>query len=88
MKRSRFTENQIVKILKESDAGIAVKEICRKYGISDATYYNWKSRYGGMSASRLKRMKEMERELAQLKRMYAEMALENRALRDLIEKKL
>jgi len=88
MKRSRFTETQIVAILKEADAGMQVKEICRKHGISDATYYNWKSKYGGMEASDLKRMKELERELAQLKRMYADMALENRSLRDLIEKKL
>ena len=88
MKKSRFTETQIVAILNEADAGIQVKDICRKHGISDATYYNWKSKYGGMSASDLKRMKEMESELSQLKRMYADMALENRALKDLIEKKL
>lgn len=88
MKKSRFTETQIITILKEADSGVMVKDICRKHGISDATYYNWKSKYGGMSASDLKRMKEMERELSQLKRMYADMALENRALKDLIEKKL
>jgi putative transposase len=88
MKKSRFTETQIVAIIKEADAGMPVKEICRKHGISDATYYNWKSRYGGMNASDLKRLKETEQELAQLKRMYADMALENRALKDLIEKKL
>ena len=88
MKKSRFTETQIVAILNEADARIQVKEICRKHGISDATYYNWKSNYGGMSASDLKRMKEMEIENSNLKRMYADMALENRALKDLIEKKL
>jgi len=88
MKKTRFTETQIINILKETDAGIPVKEICRKHGISDATYYNWKSKYGGMSASDLKRLKEMERELSQLKRMYADVSLENRALKDLIEKKL
>jgi putative transposase len=88
MKSSRFTETQIIGILKEVDSGIAVKEICRKHGISDATFYHWKSKYGGMNASDLKRMKEMEREISQLKRMYTDMALENRALRDLIEKKL
>ena len=88
MKKTRFTENQIIAILKEGEAGVQVKEICRKHGISDATYYNWKSKYGGMSASDLKRLKEMEQELSQLKRMYADMALENRALKDLIEKKL
>ena len=88
MKASRFTETQIVAILKEADDGMLVKDVCRKYGISDATYYKWKSKYGGMQASDLKRLKEMERELSQLKRMYADMALENRALKDLIEKKL
>jgi putative transposase len=88
MKSSRFTETQIIAILKEADAGVLVKDICRKHGISDATYYNWKSKYGGMAASDLKRMKEMETELSKLKRMYADLALENRALKDLIEKKL
>jgi putative transposase len=88
MKGSRFTESQIVAILKEADAGMLVKDICRKHGISDATYYKWKSKFGGMQASDLKRLKELERELSQLKRMYADMALENQALKDLIEKKL
>src|SRR5512139_113549 len=88
MKRARFTETQIVAILKEADSGVPVKDVCRNHGISDATYYNWKSKYGGMEASDLKRMKELERELSQLKRMYADIALENRALKDLIEKKL
>ena len=88
MKRSRFTEHQIISILKEADAGMPVKDICRKHGISDATYYNWKSKYGGMEASDLKRMKELEGEFSKLKRMYADLAMENRALKDLIEKKL
>lgn len=88
MKNSRFTESQIVAILKEADAGAKVKEICRRHGISDATYYNWKGKYGGMSASELKRLKEVEGELSQYKRMYAELARENYALKDLIEKKL
>ena len=88
MKKSRFTESQIVSILKETDGGVQIKDICRKHGISDATYYNWKSKYGGMDSSDLKRMKEMERELSQFKRVYADLALENRALKDVIEKKL
>ena len=88
MKKARFTETQIVAILREADSGVPVKDVCRKHEISDATYYHWKSKYGGMEASDLKRMKELERELSQLKRMYADMALENRALKDLIEKKL
>jgi putative transposase len=88
MKKSKFTETQIVSILKEADAGRPVKELCRTHGISDATYYNWKSKYGGMNASDLKRMKEMEEEMSRLKRMYADLAMENRALKDLIEKKL
>lgn len=88
MRRSRFSEAQIVSILKEADAGRPVKEICRKHGISDATYYKWKSKYGGLEASDLKRVKELESENARLKRMYADLALENRAMEDLIRKKL
>ena len=88
MKKSRFTETQIVLILKEADAGMLVKDVCRKHGISEATYYHWKSKYAGMEASELKRMKELEVELSQLKRMYADLALENRAMKDLIAKKL
>lgn len=88
MKRSRFTETQIVSILKEADSGASVKDIARRHGISDATFYNWKSRYGGMSASELKRLREIEEENAKLKKMYAELALENTALKDLIDRKL
>jgi putative transposase len=88
MKNSKFTETQIVAILQEADAGMAVKEVCRKHGISSPTYYKWKAKYGGLGVSELKRMKELEAENAKLKRMYADKAMEADALRDLIEKKL
>ena len=88
MKKSRFTETQIVSILNEADAGIKVQDICRKNGICPATFHRWKSKYGGMDASDLKRMKELEAENAELKRMYADLSLENNALKNLIEKKL
>lgn len=88
MKKSRFTETQIVSILKEADAGRPIKEVCWQHGISDATYYKWKSKYGGMEASDLKRVKELEAENAKLKRLFADMALENAAMKDLIAKKL
>ncbi len=88
MRKSRFSETQIVAILKQADAGLKVKDICREHGISDATYYKWKSRYGGMEASDLKRVKELEAELSQYKHMYAELARDNDAMKDLIAKKL
>ena len=88
MKRSRFTETQIISISKEAEAGMAVKDVCRKNGISSPTYYKWKAQYGGLDASKLKRMKELESEVSQYKRMYAELAHENYALKELIEKKL
>ncbi len=85
--KKRFTESQIVAAIKKQEAGVAVKDICREIGISDATFYNWKAKYGGMEASDVKRMKELEAENAQLKSMYAEASMENRALKSLIEKK-
>ena len=88
MKKSRFSESQIVGILKEADAGVKVQDVWRKYNISSATYYKWKSRYGGMEVSDVKRLKELEGENRRLKQMYADVSLENRALKDLIEKKL
>jgi len=88
MKRSQYTESQIVGILKEADSGVLVKDVCRKYGISDATYYKWKSKYGGLEVSDVRRLRELETENSQLKRMYAELSLENQALKDLISKKL
>ena len=88
MKGSRFTETQVVSILKEADAGASVKEICRRHGISPATWHPCKSKCGGMGASELKRTKELEAELRQMKRIYADLALENRALKDLIDRKL
>ena len=88
MKKSRHTENQIIRILKEVEKGRMVKEVCREYGISDATYYNWKSKYGGMEASDIKRLKELEDENRRLKQMYANLSLEHAALKDVIEKKL
>lgn len=87
MKGSRFTETQIMAILKEAEAGLMVKEICRKHGISDATYYNWKAKYGGMEASDIKRMKDLKDENRRLKQMFADLSLENRTLKDVIEKK-
>ena len=88
MKRSKFSETQIVSILKEADAGASVKDVCRRHGISDTTFSNWKSRYGGLGASELKRLREIEEENSKLKKMYAELALENTALKDLIDRKL
>ena len=88
MRQSTFTETQIVSILKEADAGRAVNEIWRSYGISSATYSKWKAKYGGLEASDIKRLKELERENGQLKRMYADLSLENAALKDVLAKKL
>lgn len=77
MKRSRFTESQIVAILKEADAGVKVTDVCRRHGISQPTYYSWKSRYGGLGVSELKRIKELEADHSKLKRMYADLAMES-----------
>lgn len=88
MRTSKFTETQIITILKQGDAGLAVKDLCRQAGISTAMYCQWKSKYGGLEASELRRVKYLEAENAKLKRMYAEMVLDNAVLKDLIAKKL
>ena len=88
MKKTKFSESQIVAILKEGEAGVPVAQILRKHGISQATYYNWKSKYGGASVAELKRLKELELENAKLKRMYADLALENAAIKDVLGRKL
>ena len=88
MKKLRYTESQIVKILKEVEGARLVKEVCREYSVSDATYYNWKAKYGGVEASDIKRLKDLEDENRRLKSMFAELSLEHRILKDIIEKKL
>lgn len=87
MKR-RFTESQIVTAIKKQESGIPVKEISRELGISEATFYNWKAKYGGMEASEVKRNKEIEADYSRLKRMYAELSMEHHALKEYVEKKL
>lgn len=87
MKKTRFTETQIVAALKKQEGGIPTKEICRELGISEATFYNWKSKYGGLESSDVKRLKELEEENARLKRMYAELSLDHSILKDVITKK-
>ena len=86
MRKSKFSESQIVSFLKETEAGRKVSEICRDHGVSTATFYQWRSKYGGMEASDVKRLKELQSENEKLKRMYAEMALENRAIKELLGK--
>lgn len=88
MKKTRFTETQIIAILKKQESGIKVSDICRENGISDATFYNWKARYGGMDVNELKRVKQIEQENARLKKMYAELSLVHEALKDAVAKNL
>ena len=88
MKKSRFTESQIVSILKQVEGGRTVKDVCREFGVSDATYYNWKAKYGGMEASDIRKMRDLEDENRRLKQMFADLSLENRVMKDIIEKKL
>jgi putative transposase len=88
MKKSRFSESQIVAILKEAELGAKVGETCRKHGISDPTYYKWKSQYAGMTVSHLAQLPELQDENAKLKRMYTDLALMHHALKDVVERKL
>ena len=87
MKKKRFTETQIIKILKEAESGVGLNDLARQHGFSKSTFYNWKAKYGGMESSDLTRLKELEEENRRLKEMYADLSLENRVLKDVIEKK-
>ncbi len=87
MKKVRFTEAQIVKILKEFESGVDAQTLCREHGIARATFYNWRKKYDGMDASQLKRLKELEEENRKLKQMYADISLDNVMLKDLLGKK-
>jgi putative transposase len=87
MKRKRFTEEQIIAVLKEHEAGATTADLCRKHGISSATFYNWKSKFGGMDVPEARRLKQLEGENAKLKRLLADSMLDNAALKDLLSKK-
>ena len=88
MKKAKYSESQIVSILKEAEAGVALEDLIRQHGFSRASFYKWKAKYSGMSVSELKRLKELEAENRRLKQMYANLSLEHEALKDIIEKKL
>lgn len=88
MKKSRHSESEIVKAVNQLESGISADVICRDYGISRATLYNWRSKYSGMDLSHIKRLKDLEEENRRLKQMYADLALDNKILKDVIEKKL
>ncbi len=88
MRKKRFTEHQIIKVLKQGEDGRSASEVCREYGISQGTYYNWKAKYGGMEVSDIKRLKDLEAENRKLKKMFANFSLEHEALKDIVEKKL
>jgi putative transposase len=87
VKKKRFTEEQIIAVLKEAEAGAKVLDLCRKHGISDATFYNWKAKYAGMTVAELRRLRELEAENAKLKRIVADQALDISALKDLVGRK-
>lgn len=88
MRKKRFAEHQIIKVLKQVEGGRTVSDVCREYGVSQATYYNWKAKYGGMEASDIKKLKDLEAENTRLKQMYANLSLEHEVLKDIVEKKL
>ncbi len=88
MKKKRFSEAQIVKVLKEAEAGVPVTDLCRQYGFSKSSFYHWKAKYAGMDASSLRKLKELEEENRRLKQMYAELSLDHKILKDIVEKKL
>ena len=88
MKKTRFSESQIVQILREAEAGVSLDELSRQHGFSKTSFYKWKAKYSGMSVSELKRLKELEEENRRLKQMYANLSLEHEVLKDIIEKKL
>jgi len=88
MKKKRFNEHQIIGILKSVESGRTIKDVCREHAIAESTYFKWKTKYGGMEASDIKRLKTLVEENSRLKRMFADLSLEARALKDLIEKKL
>lgn len=88
MKRKTYSEAQIIKILNEAEAGVPVAELSRQYGFSQSAFYKWKAKYGGMDVSQLKRLKELEEENKKLKQMYADLSLDYKLLKDIVEKKL
>jgi len=88
MKKKRYSELQIVKILKEAESGVPVAELSRSYGFSQSAYYKWKAKYGGLEVSQLKRLKELKEENRRLKQMYAELSLDHKLLKEIVEKKL
>ena len=87
MKKSRFTESQIVFALKQSETGVKVEEVCRKMGISEATYYNWKKKFGGLGITELRRLRQLEEENSQLKKLVADLSLDKQILQDVLRKK-
>ena len=87
MKRKQYCEHQIVKILKEAEAGVPLTDLCRQHGFSKSSFYKWRAKYGGMDASALKRLKELEEENRKLKQMYADLSLEHQVLKEIVEKK-